>query len=405
MKVVPPKSNTVSTKAALLPLMEDTEQYKLDKANSVSYELRTQPGDNNSPTYKYLIRVLEGTESIRQVLKWRKDVDKVTIGLNVNDFEAKKPLVETLMRTGPLALFHKSIQVSATAAKSAAIAAAAYAAAANTERARPITDFHAAAHIRTALNFVVQQLLPRRVLAKVKRALRREMRKPADMKVRAYYQQIMRINTEEVASLPPFALDQALGDDEMIDILLYGSPKSWQKEMDRQGFDPLEHPIQEVVDFMENIESSEDFDGSKVDSSKKKLSKVPNKSNSKNGDCYCMLHGKGNHSTEDCIQLKEQAKRLKSERSSNQSGGKTFHKNKTWQKDAAKASAKAKSDLAALIKKTVRKEVAVVQKKRKPSDDDSIDLNALEELKDFNYDQFKDMSIKDDNSVNDEASC
>ena len=404
MKVVPPKSNTVSTKAALLPLMEDTEQYKLDKANSVSYELRTQPGDNNSPTCKYLIWVLEATESIRQVLKWRKDVDKVSIGLNVNDFEAKKPLVETLMRTGPLALFHKSIQVSATAAKSAAIAAAADAAAANAERARPITDFHAAAHIRTALNFVVQQLLPRRVLAKVKRALRREMRKPADMKVRAYYQQITRINTEEVASLPPFALDQALGDDEMIDILLYGSPKSWQKEMDRQGFDPLEHPIQEVVDFMENIESSEDFDGSKVDSSKKKLSKATNK-NSKNGDRYCMLHGKGNHSTEDCIQLKEQAKRLKSERSSNQSGGKTFHKNKTWQKDAAKASAKAKSDLAALIKKTVRKEVAVVQKKRKPSDDDSIDLNALEELKDFNYDQFKGMSIEDDNSVNDEASC
>ena len=239
MKVAPPKSNTVSTKAALLPSMEDSEQYKLNKSNSVSYELRTQPGDVNSPTYKYLIRVLEGTESIRQVLKWRKDVDKVTIGLNVNDFEAKKPLVETLMRTGPLALFHKSIQVSATAAKSAAIAAAADAAAANAERARPITDFHAAAHIRTALNFVVQQLLPRRVLAKVKRALRREMRKPSDMKVRAYYQQIMRINTEEVASLPPFALDQALGDDEMIDILLYGSPKSWQKEMDCQGFDPL----------------------------------------------------------------------------------------------------------------------------------------------------------------------
>ena len=46
-----------------------------------------------------------------------------------------------------------------------------------------------------------------------------------------------------------------------------------------------------------------------------------------------------------------------------------------------------------------------MQKKRKPSDDDSIDLNAVEELKDFNYDQLKSMSIEDDNSVNDEASC
>ena len=120
-----------------------------------------------------------------------------------------------------------------------------------------------------------------------------------------------------------------------------------------------------------------------------------------------MLHSKGSHFTEDCNQLKEQAKRLKSERSNNNnsSSGRSFHKNKTWQKDAAKASAKAKTDLAALIKKAVKKEVSVAQKKRKSSDDDSFDLNALDdELKDFNYDQIKDLSIEDDDSVS-EASC
>ena len=26
-----------------------------------------------------------------------------------------------------------------------------------------------------------------------------------------------------------------------MDILLFGTPKSWQKEMDRQGYDPLEN--------------------------------------------------------------------------------------------------------------------------------------------------------------------
>ena len=158
---------------------------------------------------------------------------------------------------------------------------------------------------------------------------------------------------------------------------------------------------------MENIESSEDFDGTKVDSSKKNKSSKSSNKNSKTGDLYCMLHGKGNHSTEDCNQLKEQAKRLKSERSNNNnsSSGRSFHKNKTWQKDAAKASAKAKTDLAALIKKAVKKEVSVAQKKRKSSDDDSFDLNALDdELKDFNYDQIKDLSIEDDDSVS-EASC
>ena len=310
-----------------------------------------------------------------------------------------------MMRTGPLALFHNSIRFLAMAAKATAITGAADAAAAEAQRARPLEQFHLVEHISVALNYVVQQLLPSRILAKAKRAPRREMRKPTDMKVRAHYQQITRINTEEIASLPPFAPHQALGDDEMTDILLYGSPKSWQKEMDRQGFDPMEHPIVEVVDFMENVESAEDFDGSKIDS-KKKSSKTIAKP-SKNGELYCMLHGKGNHSTQECNQLKEQAKRMKSNRSNNATGGKTIHKNKTWQKDAAKASAKAKSDLAALIKKTVKKEIAVVHKKRKASDDDSFDLNALDdELKDFNYDQLKDLSINDDEgSVHSEASC
>ena len=39
--------------------------------------------------------------------------------------------------------------------------------------------------------------------------------------------------------------------------------------MDRQGWDPLEHDINEVVDFMERIKEAEDFDGHKVANSKK----------------------------------------------------------------------------------------------------------------------------------------
>ena len=81
--------------------------------------------------------------------------------------------------------------------------------------------------IFTALDFVVAELLPRHILAKVKRTMRREMRKPVDMKVCAYHQQLLRINSEEVASLPPFGPDQVLKSDELCDILLFRTPKSW----------------------------------------------------------------------------------------------------------------------------------------------------------------------------------
>jgi len=40
-----------------------------------------------------------------------------------------------------------------------------------------------------------------------------------------------------------------------------GNHKSWQREMDRQGFDPLAKTVTAVVEFMEHIEMSEDFDG------------------------------------------------------------------------------------------------------------------------------------------------
>jgi len=60
------------------------------------------------------------------------------------------------------------------------------------------------------------------------------------MSVKQCIMHIYRINTEEIARCPPaFDRGQCLNDDEIIDILLWGTPKSWQRKMDRQGFDPL----------------------------------------------------------------------------------------------------------------------------------------------------------------------
>ena len=53
--------------------------------------------------------------------------------------------------------------------------------------------------------------------------------------------------------------NQSLTTDELIDILLYATPKSWQKEISRQGFDPMNHDLNTIVSFMECIEETEDF--------------------------------------------------------------------------------------------------------------------------------------------------
>jgi len=142
------------------------------------------------------------------------------------------------------------------------------------------------------------------VLQRVKRYLRREARKPFDVNVKGYYMNITRINSEEIPKLPPnFAETQSLAEDEIVDILPYRTPKSWQKEMDRQGFHPLAHTPMEVVAFMERIKSSEEFDSDKKTTkvaASNKGKKKPSESNGTKGSHHCMLHGNNNtHDTSD----------------------------------------------------------------------------------------------------------
>ena len=123
------------------------------------------------------------------------------------------------------------------------------------------------------------------------------MRKPSDVKVRQCYQHLTRVNNEEITGLPPaFDDTQKLSDEEMIDIILFGAPRAWQNEMDRQGFDPMEKTPGEVIAFMENIKATEDCpdDNKKSNTTNKKETKKPKKSgNSNSGKTkyYCAEHG------------------------------------------------------------------------------------------------------------------
>jgi hypothetical protein len=90
--------------------------------------------------------------------------------------------------------------------------------------------------------------------------MRRKMRKPADMRIRQFVNHLHQINYKELPQLPPFGNNQPLLQDELLDIVLYGIPKSWVKEMDRQDFDPFKQTtLMQVVDFCEHLESAEEF--------------------------------------------------------------------------------------------------------------------------------------------------
>ena len=394
MKVVLPKSEGSAKKKPLLPLVPDPEE-ELNASNSVSYLLRVKPADNNSPTFKKYVRVLTGNESVRTVLSWSEGQAKVVRGLNLTDAADQYVLTCGLLNGSAKTLYTNHIEPLCRAARETAANAAADNVAAQAERDRPLTDFVNAAMLRDGKREVLKGIIPNKAIAMVKRYLRRECRKPPEMKVRTFYQHLLRINEDELLALPPFNPGQTMSEDELVDILLYATPRSWSREMDRQGFDPVSNSLAANVAFMERIEQSEDAIPDHDSKPKASSNKKTKSSNTGGRGKYCLIHGQCSHSSDECKTLQGLAKESKS----SFSGTKKKFGNKTWKKKSDDATTKEKKDLAASIKKSIKdgvdKELHSTDKKRKPS----YDLNAFdEELKDFNYEDMENLSLDDDES-------
>jgi hypothetical protein len=394
-----------SSGKAILPL-EPVKGDEIPSSQMITHTLHSTPGDADSPKYKITTNILQGDEGARDLLAWHKKALLILEGLNITTMAPAIPVIGTLLAQTPMALFNSGIEASKTKRWHLRIQEADDDDAAEeiNNQGKDHADNAHFEHIENGLKNVVQQLLPQRVLARVKRYIRRECRKPAEMKVRTYFNHLMRINVDEIPRLPPFEEDQKFSSDEVLDILLFGTPKSWQREMEKQGFDPMEKKLNQVVDKMESLESTEDFE---YDNTTKSVAKKGNgngkggkKSTNSKGkqNLYCMLHGEGGHKTEDCYQLQKEAKRVKMGKSDNSSKS----KNKTWTRKAAESSKESKKDLAAFIrkevKKGVKKDLKAISKKRKSESDDSDsdgDLHAFD-LKDFNYEDMENLKIDDD---------
>lgn len=403
-----------NNESALLPLVPEAK-VELTKKNSTLVDIATNPADfANSPKVKFYALRLEGHESVRTILKWRQDMAKIFIGMNITTGHNRSLMAESMMQGTPLTLFQSKVRSLAEEARETAATAAPNAAQRNAIRAQELSQHMTNDHVDEGLRHVVTNILPRRILPKVKRFIRRECRKPRDMKVRTYMQHLLRINLSELPELPPFRDTNSIGDDELMDIILHGTPKSWQNEMERQGFDPIEHTLNEVVTFMERIEATEDFEGRKSQgkNTSNKSTKNPKKRAPDDQDQqYCMLHGYGNHSTEDCKVLQGMIKRQKTSKGRDDDDKPRF-KNKTWNRKTNEAKNKNKRDLAAFIQKTVkdkvRKELSAIDKNLSDESDDfdaELDLNALDgDLKDFNYADMENLNIASDNEDKDESS-
>ena len=78
---IPRPTERVKKREPLLPLQDDPELYRLNKTNSVSWDLLTDPADANSAKYQFQARILQGNETARQMVRWKLDFEKVCTGL------------------------------------------------------------------------------------------------------------------------------------------------------------------------------------------------------------------------------------------------------------------------------------------------------------------------------------
>ena len=409
MKVVLPKNGGLQKKPIVLSLKNEEEDKYLPKDKIRTFEIYTDPADTNSAKYKTVIRILDGTESLRTTLGWATDsMPRIINGLAVTSGANQVTIIRELLRGAALTAFNSALDATARVQRSAAADAAyvnttgdqaAKQAAKETALGNDLSNYYTSATITVGLRGLVTAIAPAKALQKVKRYLRRECRKPADMKIREYYTLLSRINNDEIPNLPPFGGDaQKITPDEINDIICYGVPKSWTKEMDRQGKDPDTMTPNQLVNFLEQIENAEDFVPDGTVKNKKDGKKKSSKSNNnKEGDFYCMVHGKNHtHNSDDCNVLKREAKKLKGGNTSSGTGGGNSS-NKTWSRKAEEARKKSRGELNAIIKEAVKEELNSL--KRKSDDDSSVEPGEVSNIEKEMFDLGIDDELQKDIDV------
>ena len=169
--------------------------------------------------------------------------------------------------------------------------------------------------------------------------MRRSLRKPRNMSIRVYVNRVLEMN-DQLVSYPGTGdnIDGTkLPEDEILDLLEFGIPNTWQKAMLLQDFDPQVHTVNDFVQFCERLETMESEEipprekhTNNNNAKRKRSSSSSTRNNNSNSrgqkkSLDCMLHGKDcGHSTDQCFVLKKQADKLKYSTRSSQERRSTY---------------------------------------------------------------------------------
>ena len=101
-----------SSSKAILPLVPEQDE-EIPANQMITHTLRSNPAQETSPVYKVHIRILQGSEDCRAVLKWHTQVNKILTGLHVTTYGPAVAIVHTLMDSTPRSLFDEGLAAAA----------------------------------------------------------------------------------------------------------------------------------------------------------------------------------------------------------------------------------------------------------------------------------------------------
>ena len=297
MKIAPQANRKLLTPPPIP--FEAPEVKELKKTDVLLLELKTSPTEVESKTHKMHARILKESVSCEDVLLWVRDMKTINAGLELKEPRDKFNMTKKLLQGDCLTAFSNYEQ--------------------------GITNVTDASYER-ALKALVDHVFPRRALHHQKQYMRRFMRKPFDTKSKDFVARVQQLN-DYLNMFPPFKNNQMLPEDELLDILEFSIPATWQKEFIRSGFDPVEHDVKTFVEHCERMELTEALE--KPSSIKDKGLNATSKKNSghlKAGKSqakpseeakkhhnkpFCDLHQQYGHSTADCKVVQGQINKMR----------------------------------------------------------------------------------------------
>ena len=125
------------------------------------------------------------------------------------------------------------------------------------ENAAQLQGAHTNAAFQECLHAVTMDVFPPKALLNQKRFMRRFLRKNQDMRAKDYIARVCEIHSY----LPLFPTNsgreaEKLPTDELLDLLEFGVPLKWQRDIHLHGFEPQEGLVKDFAAFCERLESS-----------------------------------------------------------------------------------------------------------------------------------------------------